>query len=401
MNGTNQSKVTVTLRNPLDHNDLLEYYIIPNDTPLAQDWIIALKHTLQSGNLLEKNFCFMGFPKSARTLEYLCNQVNYAIEVINKFDFTQFGLENYLIEEWFHPDSVRFSNSYPIEGTFNKPGAVVNSKRIEIGLYAKHTILNQLHTHFERLQGTVTNLSPYYKVADYETKYAIRQLNIICHEMESLILSQRKSASTPEWIRPSQITTFLAAPRYQLLDAHRTGFITNGYDRKFGQVYMHWAQIGKTLFEVWRDENSPDLSNTICETINELEYYSGEFDIEWGQDVTLTNNCQWHNIEQLEFTTWLLKNNYDPANAQLSLGYLPIGQVNISDSFGTENKQEIWQQLTMHLDIYKIEINGISNVFDYCWTDAGYKQQQIDMMKPGYDHSSKKGNYNELVIKHN
>ena len=71
MSGINQSTVKVTLRNPLDHKDLLDYYIVPNDTKLSRDWIIALKSLLASGGLLEKNFCFMGFPKTARTLSYL------------------------------------------------------------------------------------------------------------------------------------------------------------------------------------------------------------------------------------------------------------------------------------------------------------------------------------------
>jgi hypothetical protein len=73
LSGINQLTVKVTLRNPLDYNDLLDYYIIPNGSQLAQDWVSALKKLLQSGNLLEKNFCFMGFPKTARTLSYLCS----------------------------------------------------------------------------------------------------------------------------------------------------------------------------------------------------------------------------------------------------------------------------------------------------------------------------------------
>jgi len=46
--------------------------------------------------------------------------------------------------------------------------------------------------------------------------------------------------------------------------------------------------------------------------------------------------------------------------------------------------------LSSHLDIYKIEVDGISATFDYGWTDPDYKQQQIDMMRPGYDYSSRK-----------
>jgi len=387
MNGTNQSTVKVTLRNPLDFSDLIEYYIIPDDHQLAQDWIVALKKLLQEGNLLEKNFCFMGFSNSARNLEFLCDELNDAIDIINRFDFTERGLDDYIIEEWFHPNVVRFPDCYPIEGT--SMGDKIDSRKIKLGLHPKHGVLNQLHNHFERLQGTVNTPSPYYQVADYDTKYAIRQLNILCHEIENLILSQRKARVIPKWQRPSQITTFLHAERYHLTEKHRQGFITNGYDRRFGHVYMHWAQIGKTLFEVFRDEGAPELTDTVCEAITHLEYYSGEFDVEWACDVTMEMGYPWHNKEQQEFKDWLVANRLDPLDTKLSLGYLPIGYVDLQRSFGTDNSEEIWQILGQHLDIYSIEIDGLVGTFDYCWSDPDYKQQQIAKLRPGYDHSSR------------
>ena len=83
MSGINQF-VKVTLRNPLDHSDLLDYYIIPDNHQLAQDWMQALKITLQSQKQIEKNFCFLGFPKTARTLEYLCKELNLAVETYDQ-----------------------------------------------------------------------------------------------------------------------------------------------------------------------------------------------------------------------------------------------------------------------------------------------------------------------------
>ena len=364
MSGTNQSTVKVTLRNPLDHGDKFTYSIIPNDNQLAQDWIQALQSLLRSGNLLEKNFCFVGFPKTARTLSYLCDEVNTAIAKINAF-FT-----DYQIEEHFTPENV-IATDYAENGP-------------------NHELLNKLHNHFERLQGTVWELSDYYRRADHATKYAIRELNTICHEMENLILSQRKLATDPYWVRPSQITTFLNAQRYDLTDEHRQEFVTNGYDRVFGGVYMHWTQIGKTLFEVFRDEGAPKLTETVCEAITELKYYSGEFDVEWGNDVVYPGKHPWHNQEQEDFTNWLIQNDLDPLDSTLSLGYLPIGQVDLESSFGTKDYQQIWDRLSNHLDIYSIEVNGVNNIFNYCWNDPTYKQQQIDMMRPGYDYSSRR-----------
>jgi hypothetical protein len=391
MNGTNQS-VKVTLRNPLDHKDLIDYYIDVNDNPMAQSWIIALKELLASNLLLEKNFCFMGFPKTARNLDLLCKELNDAVFQINMFNskliWVNEGLKSYVIEEYFTPDTVRFGPEYPIGKFFidNDPHLIEN-----LGLLQKKEILNKLHNHFEILQGTVNHLSPYYITADYETKYAIRQLNVLCHEMETLVLSQQKQAYVPQWTRPSQITTWLTANRYKLTDTHKELFLKNGYDRRFGHVYMHWAQIGKTLFEVFRDEDAPELTDTVCEAITHLEYYSGEFDIEWAADMIYgDDNTPWHTTEQDAFYRWLKENNLDPKDKALSLGYLPVGEVNLLKSFNTKDMFKIWDILSAHLDIYKITVDDVSQTFDYCWTDADYKQQQIDKMRPGYDFSSKR-----------
>jgi hypothetical protein len=355
--------IKVVLRNPLDPTDLVDYTIQAEDHALAQDWEHALKNLLQSGNLLEKNFCFMGFPNTARTLDYLCNDLNQHVATINTF------FPDYRIEESFSPDNI-IAFDYADNGI-------------------NHSVMNVLHNHFEILQGTVWNLSDYYRRANYETKYAIRQLNNICHEMENLVLSQRKAKTSPFWVRPSQITTFLNAPRLDLKPVHRQGFVTNGYDRVLGGVYMHWTQIGKTLFEVFRDEHAPELTDTVCEAITELRYYSGEFDVEWGNDVVRNGGHPWHDTEQNRFEEWLRRNNRDPQDTNLSLGYLPLGHVDLRGSFGTAKSSDIWEILSAHLDIYCIEIDGVSQKFDYCWTDANYKQMQIDMMKPGYDYSTK------------
>jgi hypothetical protein len=239
------------------------------------------------------------------------------------------------------------------------------------------------------LQGTVWELSDYYIKADYETKYAIRQLNTLCHELESLILSQRKFVTVPQWVRPSQITTFINAVRYDLKPEHRQLFSTNGYDRVLGGVYMHWSQIGKTFFEVFRDEKAPDLTETVCQSITQLKYYSGEFDIEWGNSVVYGDkNASWHTKEQDDFRLWLSKNGKDYNDVSLSCGYLPIGQVDLLGSFGSTNGETIWKILGNYLDIYSIEIDDINNTFDYSWADTDYKTKQINKMKPGYDYSS-------------
>jgi len=373
-------EVKVTLRNPLDKLDTLDYYIVPNDTQLAKDWIVALKGVLSNNLKLQKEFCFLGFPNSPRTLEYLCTKLNNSIETINKYDFTQHGLKDYIIEEWFHPDVVRFPNSYAVEQTrvWMTPE---ESRRESLGLRLKHGVMNQLHNHFEVLEGTVENPSRYGQVATPEVRECIGELNQICHEMESLILSQRKADVQLEWVRPSQIVVFPKCQRLTLTKEHRQGFIDNGYDREFGHVYMHWSQIGKTLFEVWRDEHAPDLtvgddatsitvgSGATCEAITALKYFSGEFDVEWAKSVIDAPEDDWHQSGLLHYENWLLKHGIDPTDTKLSLGYLHLGKVDLERSFGTTDMFNIWNQLEMHLDIYSIEVDGVKNTFDYCWSD--------------------------------
>lgn len=388
MIGGEQSLVEVTVRNPLDFNDEIIYYIKPSDSAIGQDWVKALKKLLTTDCLLEKNFCFMGWPDTARTLEYLCTELNSHIQIINSYNevWQQKGLDLYIIEDWFSPDVVRWGDEYPLNLSHDSYDA---KTPWALGGKLKHSAMNRLHNHFELLQGTVEKLSPYYLTADDSTRYAIRQLNNICHEMENLVLSQRKKKVMPEWIRPSQITTWIGAQRYELKPEHRRSFLENRYNRRFGHVYMHWAQIGKTLFEVWRDEHAPMLTDTVCDAITHLKYYSGEFDVEWARDVIDDGSCPWHDEEQNNFNQWLIANGLDPNDDSLSLGYLPIGEILLEKSFGTRDRNKIWEIMSQHLDIYRIKIDDVEHVYDYCWSDADHRDRQLGFLKKGYRYHDK------------
>jgi hypothetical protein len=202
------------------------------------------------------------------------------------------------------------------------------------------------------------------------------------------MLSQRKAATLPDWVRPSQITTFLNAPRIEFPKEYKTTFDETRYDRRFGEVYLHWTQIGKTLYEVYRDENGVDIDQATCDAITHLRFYSGEFDIEWAQDVIFDGPHPWHTKEMINFRAWLHRNRFDTQNTEYNYGYHPVAQVELYRSFGTSNFREIWQILSNYLDIYKIEAGEVSSTYNYAWTDPDYYQQQINRLKPGYDYSS-------------
>lgn len=359
--------VMMILRDPINKTDLLPVYIEPNDTELALDWQVALRHELERRSHLEKNYCWHGWPDTQRDLGYLTDELNRHIDRIN------FGLNT----TYTNIDCV-------VPGTVMLPFTDIDEPK-KRGGGVNHDVMNKIHNHFEHLQGTVGNLSEHYKQASPEVKYSIRQLNNLCHEIETLCLSLRKKHYQPEWIRPSQITTFLNARRYNLNKKHREGFLVNGYDRKFGHVYMHWAQIGKTLFEVFNDENGADIDQAVCDAITHLEYYSGEFDIEWGRDVVYGDaRFPWHNDKIDKFNAWLRRNGFDPVDTNLSLGYLEIGRVDLMRSFGTTDENAIWQMMSKRLDIYSLSCMGSTATYDYSWADADHEHKQIEFLMPGY-----------------
>ena len=355
----------------------ISYTIEVYDTPLGARWLNALGNNLINKRILEKNFCFLGWADSKRNLQHLVAELNKAVDQINSFAFDP-PYENI---HPFRTDDFQYSPNLPTGMVFN------GNEMDKPGLRLKHEACNLLHRHFEELQGTAWELSPFYLQADHETKYAIRQLNNICHEIEGWVESYRKSVLDPEWIRPAQISTFLNAPRYDLHEDDFELFKENRYKRELGGVYLHWSQIGKTLYEVYRDEGGKKLDEATCSAINHQKFYSGEFDVEWGKTID-EETFGWKKREMDGFRYWLSENNYDWEDPKLSLGYAKIGQVNLEKSFGTNNFQKIYSIMSKNLNITKLSIIGkdsISFDFPYSLDDNNWKQTQIEKLRTGYE----------------
>ena len=379
-NNVSYPYIKVTLDNLSYYINLEQHTRWRDMDQLGHRWLTALKKNLKNKLVLEKNFCFLGFADSKRDLTYLCEELNKSIAQINSFKFNP----EYPKLKSFAPADFQHSSTLPT-------GLCPNGNEWEKpGLRLKHDACNLLHRYFEDLQGTAWKVSEYYKQADTETKYAIRQLNNICHEIENWVLSYRKSVVDPEWMRPSQITTFLNAPRYELQTDDFDFFKHNRYNRELGGVYLHWSQVGKTLYEVFRDEHAPVMTESMCSEINHQKYYSGEFDIEWGDTITEETHA-FKKKEIEEFKKWLKENNYDWDDPILSLGYIKLGQVDLKRSFGTENFKEIYNTLSNNLNITKIEVfDGQTTNSDYSYSldSPDWQQIQIDGLKKGYESHS-------------
>jgi hypothetical protein len=350
------------------------------DTPLGRRFLEALKDNLIKKRILEKNFCFLGWAGSKRDLDFLVRELNTHVAQINSFRFDP-------PYEKIHPfvrDDFQYSSSLPIGKAPDGDVSKTPGKRL------KHEACNLLHRYFEELQGSAWQLSPYYKQADHDTKYAIRQLNNICHEIESWVNADRKMAMEPEWMRPSQITTFLNAPRHDLHEEDYELFKQNRYDRELGGVYLHWSQVGKTLYEVFRDEGAPKMTDAMCSEINHQKYYSGEFDVEWGDTITEEQH-PFKREEMDQYRAWLKSNGYDWDDPKLSLGYIKIGQTDMKLAFGDKKFLEVYDEMKDNLNITGIHIIGTQswqNLYDYRLGDDNWKQIQMKELRGGYGSRS-------------
>ena len=368
--------------NTLDEKIIIDYnnkqvIIDLYDTPLTKRFMAALEDNLKSKRILEKNFCFLGWAHSDRNLDFLVKELNKNIATINAFQFTP----EYQHIHPFVSDDFQYSSNLPIGNAVDGDASKTPGKRL------KHDACNQLHRYFEELQGSAWKLSPYYKQADYNTKYAIRQLNNICHEIESWVNSDRKFAIEPEWVRPSQITTFLNAPRYDLHADDYELFKKNRYDRELGGVYLHWSQVGKTLYEVYRDEGAPVMTQAMCSEINHQKFYSGEFDIEWGQSIT--RGREFKRLEMDGYTKWLADNGYDWEDPRLSLGYIKLGQIDLKHTFHTDQFLEVYHEMKNNLNIKKISTtSGVSCEYPYTLESDDWKKIQMKGLQRGYESRS-------------
>jgi len=328
-------------------NKLLTVYVDVYDNSLAHKWLAALTHLIDNKYHLEKNYCWLGWVESARNMEYICTQINCSIHAINAA-----GL-GYVIQDFFTP-----SNTTTPDGKID------------------HTHMNQLHSYFEDLQGVSGAMSPYYNIADNTTRWHIRQLNLLCHELESLVLSIRKLKTAPEWRRPSQLMCWLQSPRFLLESEDYELFGINTINRELGGVYVGVNKaVGKHHWEVFNDEGRDSrVGELATSTLRSQTEAAGDFDIEWANN---PGAFPWQ-IKMLgEFRTWLVKNGFDPNDKTLTIGHPKIAQVDLIRSFGTTDYNKIWEKISVHLDVYKIRTATTEATYDYRWSDEDYDQQQI------------------------
>ena len=354
MNGTAQllDCIELDLRNTTT-DDLLTVYIDVEDNSLSRKWLAALNELIANNYHLEKNYCWLGWPESARTGPYILDQINASIAAINQADL-----------------------GYHIADYLSYRGCIDTEHNIQ------HDRFNQLHRYFEDLQGVAGAPSKYYTAADDATRWHIRQLNLLCHEFESWALACRKLHTAPDWQRPSQLMCWLAAPRFELTTEDYELFGINTINRDLGGVYVGVNKaVGKHHYEVFQDEGRDSrVGELVTTTLRTQTLAAGDFDIEWARNPA---EFEFQKRRLADFRQWLQANGFDPDDRTLTIGHPQVAQVDLVRTFGTEDYREIWRQLNSHLNVVSIRTSQAQAEYLYSLQDPDYMQQQISALKKG------------------
>ena len=356
-------KIEIQLRDDVSGN-LHKVYIDAYESSLARKWLTALNELINNNFHLEKNFCFLGFSNHERNFEYLLNAINISISAINNSTL------EYHIDDYFTLENSIMSG---VVSENTNGGKII------------HEHFNLLHRYFEDLQGTSGTggqISNYYNQANSKIRWHIRQLNLLCHEFESLALSKRKKQYLPEWQRPSQLMCYMSAPRFELDENDYELFGIETLARPLGGVYVGVNKaVGKHHWEVFQDEgdaydrNKDELTTSAMRSQSQA---AGDFDIEWANN---PGEYDFMKKQISKFTQWLINNGLNPNDKSLTIGHPQVGQVDLKKSFGTENYVDIWDILNNHLDVFSIKTSDAYTEYPYSWKDDDYMEQQIRSTK--------------------
>lgn len=338
--------VILTLQNPIDESDTLDIKFNVSDTDIGNDWFDFASQALKNNPRLEKNFCWLGWPDPNRTVDYLAQKLDACVDGINNFADNN-------TEEW---------NGYRIDKNWEN--------------ITSEDALNQLHHHFEVLMGQVWDVAEYMKLADDTTSYHIRQLNNLVHELAS-----RKTAITNKGMT---IGSYLNPVRELFSEDYYDNF---SLQRNFGDVFLHYAQTGKTPIEAFEDNDDYVFNSNI----NALRYMSGEFNIWWSQSMSDASN----RIRKTELKKWLQARNVvleehadfcyyvDPDGNKQGIGWLVVAKLENSFSSDSELAAEISKRLNIYsLACYENDNLVSSYVWDYKWTDPDYVENEIEFLSP-------------------
>jgi hypothetical protein len=253
----------------------------------ASIWIKLVQHELIKGD--HYFFRFTGFLNNQKTEESLLRQLQDHINFINEDN------RYYIIEK-----AEKFDQEFA----------------------------NKIHHHFEILAGSFDMPALFYKQSSIPVREAIQGLNHCIHDLEAL--ARNTKYKDTEW----DLQVF-SGVILEIKNCYRAFIPASFYkyfslELEFGDMVLHYSQIGKTWLEAFYDSD-----DEIFESGIRPQYaLSGEFDILFGN---LFPDQAWKNRLE-KFLASKGKNISDP---NLRLGHLPVARLRCSGQDLRQIKTEV------------------------------------------------------------
>lgn len=297
--------LTIKFCSPLQIEDTLELRWKLHQTMSGALWQKRLINLLENKN--QKIYSrFGGFPDSYRDHSWLKNKINECIDFINQ------------------------NTSYKIAEKYKEHD---------------QDIMNKLHHHFEVMIGQVWNEADFFREQNEKVKDIISAFNYYIHEIEML----DRIVAIPENVRhlgtSSVFVEFIDAQKFFLPEFCFSEFVL---DLHFGDIYLHYAQTGKTWIEVFLD-NDQDVE---VNGINPLACLSGEFDIFFG-------NVTFNQEQKSNLYKFVKSRGGDPTDPKSALGQLVVAS--LESKVEEEKYHQLKHELSKHQSIREISLSGTSS----------------------------------------
>ena len=269
------------------------------NTPIAIKWANELTEQLiRNPNLWENNRLYQ-FVDSEDDLISTITELKNKAKIINDYSF-------------YIPDIINFEIT--------------------------QEILNTLHKCFEEMRGGILSPGEYYLSAPTDVRRAIEDYNVLIHKTEDVLNAVKNHTSSPRIV-----LTFNERQRHELEDNDYDYF---NLDVNFGEVYINYCEVGKPLWDVFRDAD-----NIVGDhNIRPLKWYSADMKI------CFFNNSYRSKINKFwqwfdENSSFLNELGFIKYDKKLSLGNIPVAHI-----ITTKPKSEIISNISKFKKINRVYI---------------------------------------------
>ena len=293
------SKLEITLANSTGAKYTLFFNIL--DTEIASKWLVELQKTLDLGTHLDDSERLYGFNGSKYTVEYCIDTLNKFVGTINRY---QPVCEKHVNYNYTQDD------------------------------------LNYLHNIFERYHGLydAQDSNDFYSNAPKDVQYALGQLNIYIHRLESINSYARF------------VCTFSSdgRPRIPFAPADYKHFTMQ---EVWGGLYINYCEIGKTLVDMYRD-NDEHIGN---EAFIPQQYFKSDFNVKFTHHTPkeyaeLEQNVINYYEKNLE--KFVALGHFDP---KFALGSIQVGQLSFPDDIDKKAFEEHYLSEYTFIDSLRID----------------------------------------------